>query len=121
MGALGATSVIVGALALVWMAIAAGISLIAARRFRVAEQVLHTARVHAKLLELTPARPLLIRTGDRIEIDAQLARELGLGSTVQVLADLSGTDSGLDPDDLDALKADIETARISATRVARNV
>ena len=121
MGALGATSVIVGALALLWMAIAAGISLIAARRFRVAEQVLHTARAHAKLLELTPARPLLVRSGDRIEIDAQLARELGLASTVQVVADLSGTDSGLDPDDLDALKADIETARISATRVARKV
>jgi signal transduction histidine kinase len=121
MGALGATGVIVGALALLWMAIAAALAFVAAQRLRVAQQVLDAARANAKLLELTPARPLLVRSGDRIEVDGQLARELGLRMPLHSLADLSRNDSGLDPDDFDALKGDIETARISASRISRKV
>ena len=111
----------IGALALFWLAIAAMIAIVAARRLRLAEEVLGAARANATLLELTPARPLLIRSDQKIEADAQLVRELGLGGTPTRLADLVGSDGGLSPEDLDALKEDIEAARVSAGRIARKV
>ena len=111
----------IGALALFWLAIAAAIAVLAARRFRLAEEVLGAARANATLLELTPARPLVIRADQKIEADTQLVRELGLGDTPTRLSDLVGNDGGLTPDDLDALKEDIEAARVSAGRIARKV
>ena len=88
-------------LGLLWLGVAVWLSIIAARRFRVAEQVLGVARSSAALLELAPSRPLVVRPDDRIEVDAQLLRELGLNSSVTKLSDLTGSDAGLAPDDLD--------------------
>ena len=101
-------------LGLLWLGVAVWLSIIAARRFRVAEQVLGVARSSAALLELAPSRPLLVRPDDRIEVDAQLLRELGLNSSVTKLSDLTGGDAGLAPDDLDALAEEISAARLSA-------
>jgi len=114
-------AIVIAGLALVWLAIAAAIAIVAARRFRLAEAVLDAARSNASLLELTPARPLLVLADDRIEADAQLLRELGLNEQPQRLVELVGNDSGIAPDDLVALKEEIEKARISAGRVARKV
>src|SRR5215212_7580341 len=116
-----ATIIAVAALALVWIAAAASIAIVAARRFRLAETVLGAARSNAALLESTPARPLVVRSDLRIEADAQLLRELGLKNVPARLSDLSGNDSGIDPRDLDALTAAIEGARLSAQRLALNV
>jgi signal transduction histidine kinase/PAS domain-containing protein len=116
-----AVYVAVAALALVWLGIAVAVALAAARRFRLAEEVLGTARSHATLLELAPARPLLVRPDERIEIDPQLLRDLGLRSPPGRIAELVGNDSGIVADDLDALKQDIEAARVSAGRVSRKV
>ena len=121
MGVAGATSVIIAALALLWMAIAGALSLLAARRFRLAQSVLDVARANARLLELTPARPLLVRADGRIEADSQLARDLGLSSNAQSLADLVGDGSGIDAEDLEGLLQDIETAKLSVGRIARKV
>ncbi|HEX6740827.1 MAG TPA: ATP-binding protein [Sphingomicrobium sp.] len=116
-----ATIVAVAALALAWVAIAAAVAIMAARRFRLAETVLSVARTSAALLEAAPARPLLVRPDSRIEVDPQLIRELGLAGTPAKLDALSSKGSGIHPDDLEALAADIEAARISAQRLARTV
>jgi len=74
MGAMSAISLAISALALLWLVIAAAVAILAARRFRLAETVLSAARANAALLEATPARPLLVRPGKRIEVDANLLR-----------------------------------------------
>jgi len=121
MGALGATGLAIAALALLWLGIAAAVAVAAARRFRLAEQVLEAARANARLLELMPARPLLVHPDDRIEVDEQLLRELGLAERPPRLAELVGNDSGIAPDDLGILSSDLEIARASAGRLSRKV
>src|SRR5215210_1636502 len=109
------------ALAIVWLAIAAAIAIVAARRVRLAQAVLDAARSGAALLETTPARPLLVRTDGRIEADAQLLRDLGLARDRARLGELTDNDSGLIEEDLAELSADIESARVSGGRVERKV
>ena len=120
-GGLPASAWAIVALGLLWLAVGAAIAIAAARRFRLAESVLDVARSSSTLLELTPARPLLVRPDDRIEIDGQLQRDLGLAAAPARLVELAGNDSGIRPDDLEALSADIEAARLSGGRVARKV
>ncbi len=117
MAGLATTGVIAAALAALWILVAVALSLAAARRFRLAEQVLGAARANAALLEISPARPLAVRGDGRVEIDPQLLRELGLKSQPKTLAELRGNDSGILPDDLAALMSEIESARASASRV----
>src|SRR4051812_39752772 len=120
MSALSGTSIAISALALLWLVIAAAVAFIAARRFRLAETVLAAARANAALLEATPARPLIVRPGQRIEVDAHLLRELGLRSAVR-LDDLATSDGGIAEEDLDVLAGEVENARTSAGRVALKV
>lgn len=118
MGAIGEAGLIIVALALLWAGVAAALSLAAARRFRLAEQVLGAARANATLLEISPARPLVVRSDGRVEADRGLVRELGLKSPPKLLVELHGNDSGILPDDLAALTHEIETARVSGSRVS---
>jgi hypothetical protein len=108
-----AATIAISVLGLLWLGIAAFLAVIAARRFRLAESVLDAARANASLLELAPARPLLVHADDHIEADAQLLRDLGLQEQPHRLVEMVGNDSGIAPDDLVALKEDIEAARIS--------
>ena len=78
-GDLGTTWVIV-AIGLFWLVVAAAVSVVAARRFRLAQEVLDAARSSAALLDMTPARPLLVYPDDKVEVDSQLVRDLGLAS-----------------------------------------
>jgi signal transduction histidine kinase/PAS domain-containing protein len=121
MGAFGATGMIIAALALAWAAVAAMLSVRAARRLQLAGQVLDAARLNATLLEIAPARPLLVRPDERIESDALLARDFGLASQPKSLADLSTKDSGILAEDLAALRNDVEAARASGKAVTRKV
>ena len=116
-----ATIIAVAAVTLAWIGIAAAVAIAAARRFRLAETVLGAARANAALLEATPARPLLVRPDRRIEIDAQLLRDLGIRSVPARLSDLASTGSGIEPADLATLTAAIEAARLSAQRFALTV
>ena len=118
---LGAVGLTIAMLAMLWLAVAGAISLVAARRFRLAEQVLDAARANAALLELMPARPLLVRPDRRVEVDDRLLRDLGLKQQPKTLAGLTGKDSGLLAEDLAALADDIEAAQVSANRIARKV
>jgi signal transduction histidine kinase len=116
-----AATIAAAALALLWLFIAVAIAVAAARRIRLAQQVLEAARSNARLLELMPARPLLVRADGRIEVDAQLLRELGLETVPGTLAGLADEDRGIAREDLDSLGGDIGTAQASSGRVARAV
>jgi signal transduction histidine kinase len=113
--------VIATALAVLWILIAAAMSLIAARRLQLAQSVLDAARGNASLLEISPARPAIFRGDGKIEVDSQLVRDLGLKSPPKSVSDLGGEDRGVAPEDLATLTAEIEAARASAGRVATKV
>ncbi len=108
-------------IALLWLGIAVAISIVAARRFALAQEVLGAARTNAALLELTPARPLVLRQDGHVEADPQLVRDLGLRKHPKGFDDLVGNDSDIAREDLEALKEDIHAARVSAGRIARKV
>ncbi|HEX6072822.1 MAG TPA: ATP-binding protein [Sphingomicrobium sp.] len=120
-GGLPGTVWIITALGLLWLIVAAAISILAARRFRLAEDVLGAARSSAALLNANPSRPLLVRPDGRVEIDAQLVRDLGLPSNPRHLADLAGDDHGIAADDFAVLEEDIQAARVSAGRISRKL
>jgi signal transduction histidine kinase len=115
------TEIVIATVALLWVAIAAVLSLAAARRFRLAEKVLGAARANATLLEISPARAMMVRSDGRIESDPKLLRELGLKSVPKTLSELHGNDSGIREDDLAALIAHVESARASASRIALKI
>ena len=96
-GAASATSLAIGALALLWLGLAAAIAIAAARRFSLAQRVLDTARTNARLLEVMPARPLVVFADGRIEADERLVRELGLGAARGKLDELARNADGLVP------------------------
>ena len=108
------TGVIAAVLAVLWILVAAALSFLAARRFRLAEAVLGSARSTAALLDAAPARPLLVRGDGTIEIDRRLERDLGLSGPSGRLADLAGETNGILRDDLERLAAAIDAARLSA-------
>lgn len=114
-------NLVVVAVGLFWLAVATTLSIIAARRFRLAEQVLDAAQANARLLQLTPARPVLVLPDGRVEIDEQLLRDLGLERRPTRLSELVGNDSGIAPEDLDALSTAIANARASAARLSIKV
>ena len=78
--------------------------------------MLGAARANATLLELDPARPLRRHVPiDKIEVDAQLARDLGPSSErACALSELAGDDSGIVAEDSPRLPSDVEAARVSA-------
>ena len=121
MSAVSAPVLAIVALALLWLAIAIVLAMNAARRARLAAAVVDAARANASLLEISPARPLLVHPDGRIESDARLARDLGLQGAPGSLSDLVGKGSGLFPDDVEALSADLEAARASAGKIERKV
>jgi len=96
MSALDETGLAIAALALLWLGIAVAIAVAAARRFRLAQQVLDAAQANARLLELMPARPLVVRPGARVEVDEQLLRDLGIEGRPDKLDELAGNGSGID-------------------------
>jgi signal transduction histidine kinase len=115
-----AGAIAVGVAAL-WILIALGLSIVAARRLREANAVLAGARSTAALLEVAPARPLVVRRDGSIDADERIVRELGLAAAPKSLADLAGEENGLAGDDVDVLKRAIEDAFIAAGRVSRQV
>jgi PAS domain-containing protein len=121
MSALGATGWIIAALALLWLGVATWLSLAASRRIRLAQSILGAARSHATLLEISPARPLLVHLDGRIEADPQLMREIGLKLTPARIGELATADGGLAAEDLEMLTQQIDDARASASRVTAKV
>jgi signal transduction histidine kinase/PAS domain-containing protein len=121
MGGPGSTGLIIAALALLWVGLGIALSLVASRRLRIASQVLNAARSNATLLEIAPARPLLVRHDGQVDIDPQLVRELGLSSPPRRVDDLGRDDRGILADDLSTLISGIDAARASALPVSAKV
>src|SRR5689334_3333923 len=109
------------ALAVLWLVIGVALAFVAARRLRMADAVLGAAKSNAALLEISPARPMLVRPDSQIEVDSALLRELGLKGQPKVLSDLTRKGSGFAPEDLEALTADVQAARASAGTITRKV
>ena len=117
MGALAIGSVVALGLAALWIAIGAGLAWFAAQRVRQAATVLSTARSLQSLLDLSPARPLIVRPGGAVEADSRLLREIGLGSDPQTLAGLAGDGRGLIAEDVETLAGLIAGATVSGSEV----
>ena len=117
MNGLATTSVIAAALAVLWILIAAALSIIAARRVRDASNVLTAARSLQNLLDLSPARPVVVRSGGEIEADPRLLREIGIDRSAKTLSDLSGDEHGLVREDVDVLSERVRECAISGAPV----
>ena len=108
-------------LAAFWVAIAAALMILASRRISRANSLLGGARSVASLLRSVPARPLIVRRDGAIETDTLLQRDLGLAVMPAHLDDLAADGRGIDPADLVALKADIQSSAIGGTAIVRQI
>jgi signal transduction histidine kinase len=112
-----ATAIIV--LAAFWLAIAALLMIFASRRIARANALVGGARSVASLLGSVPARPLIVHPDGKVETDSLLQRDLGLPAIPAVLDDLAGDRCGIEPADLEALRADIKSSLIGGHQVDR--
>src|SRR5919106_5235475 len=115
MGELGGSAWLVLAISGLWLAVAAALLVLAARRMREANAVVAAAKSMAGLLEVAPARPLLVRSDGSIEADRRLLRELGIEGPARNWADLRGNEIGLEDEDLNSLRAAVEATALSGT------
>src|SRR6185369_11223364 len=99
-GANAAAAIIV--IAALWVAFAAALAILAARRLRRAQAVLGAARTMRSLLDAAPARALLVHPDGSIEADSKLVRELGLPSIPSRIEELASDGHGFDPEDFAA-------------------
>ena len=115
------TMVLALGLAALWVPIAVGVSIAAARRMKRAADVLASAQSLSALLAAAPARPLIISDDGSIDADERLIRELGLEGSVTRLQDLAEQGRGIDSDDLAALAEAVRASAVSGERIERSV
>ena len=101
-------------LAALWLGLAVAVAIVAARRLRLAESVLDTARHQAALLASAPARPAAVARDGSLSADPSLLRDLGLSAAPRRIADLCADDAGIRVEDAKALQASVDTARETA-------
>ena len=94
---------LIGLLLAAWTVGAAWIALASRRRLKRAESGQRGARRLARMVEESPAVPLLVRTDGRIEAPPKLASWLGLDAVPQFLTELAGEGKGLPADTLHEL------------------
>jgi len=107
--------------AAIWVVIASALAILAAKRLRRAQSVLDAARTMRSLLDAAPARAMLVHADDKVELDGQLIRELGLSSPPKKLGDLAGKASGFDKADVEALKSDLGDVRLGGAPIHRQL
>ena len=91
---------LIGLLLAAWTVGAAWAILSARQRQKRAEAQLRSARRLSRMVEESPALPLLVRTDGRIEASPRLAQWLGLDAVPQFLSELDGQHRGLPADKL---------------------
>lgn len=94
---------LIGLLLAAWTLAAAWAVLAARTRDKRTEGQLRSARRLARMVEESPALPLLVRTDGRIEASPRLAQWLGLDAVPQYLSELDGNGRGLPKEKLDEL------------------
>ena len=118
-GAKAAAAIIV--IAALWVALAAAMAILAARRLRRAQSVLGAARTMRALLDAAPARALLVHADCSIDADSKLARELGLPSAPQRLDQLAGDEHGFDREDFVAFTDALYDVRLGGAAIRRQL
>jgi len=99
--------VLLGLLLATWTLAGAWTIVSARLRQRRAETMQRSARRLARMVEESPALPLLVRTDGRIEASPRLAQWLGLDGIPQYLSELDGGDRGLPTDTLAELTTSV--------------
>lgn len=112
-----ATTMIVAGLAALWVLLGVALSLVAGKRLRQAGTLVSVSRTLRDLLELSPARPVVVRPDGKIEADSRLLRELGISRSPNRLTDLAGEEEGLNPQDVDRLTEAVREAALTGERV----
>lgn len=105
---------IIGLLLAAWMLAAAWAVLSARGRQKRAEAQLRSARRLARMVEESPAIPLLVRSDGRIEGPPRVAQWLGFETVPQFLSELDGGDRGLPADKLAELTEAVRRVQKSA-------
>ena len=107
--------VLIGLLLAAWTAAAAGLLIAAGSRNRQAEASRHAARRLARMIDESPAIPLLVRSDGRIEGSDRLAHWLGLPKLPEYLSELhKDEETGLSRDQLEELTAHVRRAQKTA-------
>ncbi len=106
---------VVGLVLGVWTLAAAALILVARKRQKRAETQLRSARRLARMIEESPALPLLVRTDGRIEASSRLAQWLGLDSVPQYLTELDTGERGLPADKLAELAEAVRRTQKTAS------
>ncbi len=92
--------VLLGLLLAGWTLAAAGVMLAARARVRRAEAGQRNARRLARMVDESPALPLLVRSDGKIEAPPKLAGWLGLDAVPQFLSELDGGTRGIETEQL---------------------
>jgi len=114
-------TVLVAALAGVWLALAIVATLIGARKAAKAEQALREARAVADLLAGAPAVPMLVYADDSVDADPRIAAWLALDKVPTRLTELDSGERGIGGEALAALTADIADCRVTAAPIQRTI
>jgi signal transduction histidine kinase len=106
--------VLIGVLLAAWT-LAAGWAIVMARaRQQRAETGQRSARRLARMVDESPALPLLVRADGKIEAPQRLANWLGLDTVPQFLTELDGGDKGLTAEQLAELTAEVRRTQKTA-------
>lgn len=107
--------VVIAVLLAAWM-LGAAVAIVAARRRqRRAEAIQRNARRLARMIDESPALPLLVRADGRIEASPRLAHWLGLDSVPGYLSELDAGDKGFTTEALAELSASVLRTQKTAT------
>ncbi len=99
--------VLIGLLLAAW-SLAAGAAIVLSRaRLKKAATTQRNARKLARMIEESPALPMLVRADGRIEASQRLAQWLGLDSLPQYLSELDSGNAGLTPEALAELSESV--------------
>ena len=110
-----ALMVIIGLLLAAWTAVAGWFMLRASARSRGTETIRRSARRLSRMIEESPAVPLLVRADGRIEAPERLAGWFGLEQLPEYLSELSRDgDGGLDDAQLETLTAHVRRTQKTA-------
>lgn len=107
-------TLLIGLLLAGWTLAAAWAVLSARARQKRAESSLRSARRLARMVEESPALPLLVRSDGRIEASARLAQWLGLDAMPQYLSELDSGDRGLPAEKLAELNEAVRRCQKTA-------
>jgi signal transduction histidine kinase len=108
-------------IAVLWLAIAAALSILAARRLRRAQNILGAAQTMRSLLDAAPSRAMLVHPDGRVELDGRLLRELGLSRPPATWADLAGDETGFDREAWAKLAGEIEEVRLGGPSIRTQI